>query len=207
MELCGLFGALLGDGSSGRYFAKGKNCFIYPTTIVGNASKDADFVKQLSCILESYFNVKPYIRVARDNSIRLTVNSRLFFEWLKRNGYPIGKKPSDFGLTQEILRLPDKNINRIIRGLLDTDVHINSRKDEDFKYPYVTITSISPVLRSQLKEILRRQGIPAFIHAEAVSVRGISNFNKWFELIGSSNPRILSKYEEFCKTGKILPGL
>ena len=105
-----------------------------------------------------------------------------------------------------MLNLPTKNLNVIIRGLLDTDGHINARKDEKYKYPYVTITSYSGLLRNQLKAILRSQNFPAFIHAESVSVRGIKHIHKWFELIGSSNSRIINKYEEFCKTGKIVPG-
>ncbi len=144
--------------------------------------------------------------IRKDNALQLSVRSRFVYEWLLRLGYPVGKKPKDFALPEAVVKLPVENLNALLRGFLDTDDHINARKDENYKYPYVTIKSYSAPLRGQIKEILRKQGIPAFIHAESVSVRGIKNIHKWFDLIGSSNPRITDKYKEFCETGRILPG-
>ncbi|MFA5357410.1 MAG: LAGLIDADG family homing endonuclease [archaeon] len=205
-ELCELFGAMLGDGHCGKYFSKSSGQYVYHGAIVGNAKKDVEYVKYLDAIIRKYFPIKPAIFFRKDNSVRLQFSSRLFYEWLLSNGYHTNGKPKDFGISNNFLSLKTENLNFVIRGLLDTDGHMNARKDERFRYPYVTICSYSPVLRNQIKEILLKQGIKAFVHAESVSVRGIENTHKWFELIGSSNPRILNKYKEFCETGKILPG-
>lgn len=208
LEICELFGALLGDGCSGKYLTEGKRKrTIYPTQIAGNAIKDFEYVQKLGKIFEKYFGLKPYLRIRKDNCVQLAVRSCVVYEWLVSLGFPVGKKPLNFGLSEQILKLPTKNLNAVIRGLLDTDGHVNARKDEEYRYPYVTITSYSSVLRDQIKSILKRQGFTAFIHAECVSVRGIKNFQRWFELIGSNNSRILNKYKEFCNTGKIIPGL
>ena len=150
--------------------------------------------------------MNPSIKLRKDNSAILTIKSRFVHEWLISLGFPSGKKPRTYKFSQEILCLPEENINLILRGLLDTDGHINARKDENYKYPYVTITTYCQHLRKQIKQILNDQGFPAFIHSEAVSVRGIANTHTWFRIIGSDNPRILNKYNEFCVTGKILPG-
>lgn len=207
LDLCELVGALLGDGTTGKYITRGKRIrVIYLTRIVGNALKDVDYLKNLSRIVGKHFEVKPYLRVGKRNAVILSVRNKFVHEWLLTIGYPSGRKPKDFGISKQILGLPTKNINRVLRGLLDTDGHINARKDEKYKYPYVTITSYSKLLRNQIKEILRKQKFPAFIHAESVSVRGIKNIHRWFDLIGSSNPRILNKYREFYETGKIIPG-
>ncbi len=206
LELFEFFGAMLGDGCTGKYFIKESGGrFIYPTQLVGNALKDFEFVKKMASIIERNFSVKPYIRIRKDNTIQLSVRSRFVYEWLLSLGYPSGKKPDNFGLSGQMMNLPVENLNAIVRGLLDTDGHINARKDEGYKYPYITITSYSSLLKNQLKLILKRQGFPAFIHSKSVSIRGVKHFCRFFGLVGSSNSRILNKYEEFCKTGRIIP--
>ncbi|MAG22148.1 MAG: hypothetical protein CL943_02490 [Candidatus Diapherotrites archaeon] len=206
-ELYELFGAMLGDGSSGKYFSKWSGYYIYASAIVGNAKKDVEYIHYLVSIIRRHFNLKPYTCFRKDNSFRLQLNSRLFYEWLVSIGYPSNGKPKNFGMPEYIMNLSNEKVNFILRGLLDTDGHVNARKDEKFRYPYVTICSSSQTLRNQIKNILRRQGFPAFIHAENVSIRGINNTHRWFNLIGSSNSRILNKYKEFCETDKIYPGL
>ncbi len=205
-NLCELFGAMLGDGSSGNYFSpQRRGRFVYATTVSGNANKDIEYLQRLAAIFKSNFSVTASIFMQKKNCARLSVASKFVYNWLVHLGYPIGKKPANFGMPDSVFSLPIENRNRVLQGLLDTDGCVNARKDESYRYPYVSICSYSPVLRGQIKQILREQGFPAYIHAESVHVRGLRNFHKWFELIGSSNPRILNKYKEFCKTGKIVP--
>lgn len=90
-----------------------------------------------------------------------------------------------------------------VRGIFDTDGQISARKDEKYRYPYIFISSSSNVLRQQLKDILRSQGITAYVYRDNVVVRGLRNFNKWLELVGSSNPRNLKRFKELQETGKL----
>ena len=204
---CELYGAMLGDGCLSRYaISTGRE--VHEVRLVGNITKDYDYMEQT--VLPSFvrlFNVKTKIKPKERHSVAVfSTKKKSVFNWFKEQGFPVGKKTKKLSLPDSILNLPRQNLNQVIRGLLDTDGHINSRKDEGFKYPYISITSSSPLMREQIKSILRKQGFAAFIHASSVSVRGKRNFLKWFQLIGSSNPRNLNKYREFMETGRILPG-
>ncbi|MEK6973594.1 MAG: LAGLIDADG family homing endonuclease [archaeon] len=205
LSACEFFGAMLGDGCV-SYF-KNEGQIKSEVRIVGNAKKDRIYLEYISGLIKKLFNsqAKVYER-KKDNSLQLCTRKKSVAAWLKNNGYPTGKKPKDFGIPENLMNLPLDYLNRVIRGLLDTDGHVNARKDENYKYPYITISSVSHNLKNQLKVILRRQGFPAFIHSDAVSIRGAKNFHKWFEVVGSSNPRILKKYDEFCNIGQIIPG-
>ncbi|MFH1895445.1 MAG: LAGLIDADG family homing endonuclease [archaeon] len=205
LDACEFFGTMLGDGSLCTFKNEGR--IRFDTRIAGNLKKDRIYLEYMVGLIKSLFNSKASLYPdKKQNCLQLSTRKKSIFDWLKSNGYPVGKKPKSFCMPSNIMKLHIKNKNRLIRGLLDTDGHINARKDEEYKYPYISITSCSDNLKKQLKELLRKQGFPAFIHADSVSVRGIKHFNRWFEVIGSSNPRILKKYEEFNNTGKIIPG-
>ena len=106
LELCEFFGAMLGDGSSGKYKSKEKGRkYIYSTTISCNASKDPKYIKKLSYTIKNYFGVKPYIRINKDNTVRLCNRSKLLYDWLTDLNYPSRKKPSNFGLPRKILKI------------------------------------------------------------------------------------------------------
>ncbi len=64
LDLCEFLGAMYGDGCTGKYLAKEKKSrLIYPTQIVGNASKDEEYIKRIGLIIKENFKVKPYLRV------------------------------------------------------------------------------------------------------------------------------------------------
>ena len=67
------------------------------------------------------------------------------------------------------------------------------------------ITSAHDGLRKQLVKMLRERGYPAYIYSKDVLVRGSANLHKWMSDIGSSNPKIVKRYEEWNKSGRMLP--
>jgi intein/homing endonuclease len=172
--------------------------------LTGNAKKEVEYHSYLSGILSALFDVhcEPRIRKNSSNTVILVTSTRRVFDWFIKHGFPCGKK-NQIMIPAELLNLPNDKLNLIIRGIFDTDGHISARKDENYRYPYILISSSSSMLRQQIKEILRSQGIPAYIHAHSVVVRGLKNYNIWVRLIGSSNQRNLKRFRELEDTGRI----
>ena len=202
-----LYGAMLGDGCLSYYFARYDGIYRKELRISGNSVKDYYyFTHVLVPILRQIFGitVTPKLRKT-SQAIDIVVKNIGVFDWFVQQGFPIGEK-GEIEIPERILALPPAKINKVIRGLLDTDGCISARRDEKYRYPYVFICSKSKKLLGQIKIILRGQGINAYIHADTVVVRGKENFRRWFELVGSSNPRNLERYTCWLKTGVINMG-
>lgn len=203
-----LYGVLMGDGCLCKYYAKSDKRYRYALYITGNLYKDKYYLlSYIKPLIEETFGIRCRVRyIPRDSSLHLIVLNRSLFNWFASNTFPVGRKGTALKIPDHIISLENSKLNLLIRGIFDTDGCISARKDEEYKYPYLIITSISESLREQIKQILRRQDIRAYIHKKDVIVRGNTNFEKWFKLIGSKNPRNLNKYHEWLITGRIYCG-
>lgn len=203
-----IFGVVLGDGCLSKIYLKREKRYRYYVFITGNLQKDkAYLISYIKPLIENTFQVKVRIRERyQHNCINLIIEGRPIFWWFVKNGVPIGKKGKYLKIPNNLMLMENSKLNYLIRGLFDTDGCISARKDEGYKYPHLIITSISEILREQIKYILRRQGFTAYTHSKDVVIRGNENFKKWFILIGSRNQRNLNRYQEWLKTGKIYCG-
>jgi intein/homing endonuclease len=199
-----LFGAMIGDGCLSKYYASYGKRWMHVTLLTGNAIKEMEYQLYLSGLLSELFDVncKPRIRKNSSNTIILETSARRVFDWFLRHGFPCGKK-KEIQIPDRIMRLPRKKLNLVIRGIFDTDGQISARKDEKYRYPYIFISSSSSLLRQQIKQILRIQGIKTYISRDNVVVRGVGNFYRWIELVGSRNRRNLRRINEFIETGRL----
>lgn len=196
------YGILMGDGCLSQYLNEGRIRRVI--NITGNSIKDVEYMSNYVIpLIKKIFNINTKIKFRKDcNAIDILFSHMGVFEALKSNGFPVGKK-GQISIPENISSLEDQKINNLIRGFFDTDGCITAKKHEGYKYPYVIITTMSVILRKQFKEILRKQGFPAYIVRDYVAFRGNKHFKKWFELIGSNNPRNLNRYYEWLKTGKL----
>lgn len=200
------YGVVMGDGCVSRYYIKKERRYRAETRISGNSIKDKKyFYNFLVPTMRELFgvNIKPITRKDQ-NVIDLVSTASHVSNWLTKHRFPVGKKVN-LQIPQHIMSMPAEKRNNVVRGLFDTDGCVAARKDEEYKYPYIFICSISKKLREQLKETLREQGLPAYIHGDTTVLRGGNNFKIWFKKIGSSNPRNIRKYNEWLSTGKIIP--
>lgn len=204
VDCCEAYGILIGDGHLHLGLYKQKK--FTRVAVTCNAIKDYDYVtKYVTPLFNRIFQTNITSRISKKRGvIEYISGKRGVFDWFKNNKFPIGLK-GPIRIPDDILTKSKMHINATIRGIFDTDGCTFARKDEDYKYPYINISSHSKPLRLQLKEILKSHGFPAYVHAHGVYVRGIENFKRWFTEIGSKNPRNLLKYEEFLNTGKIVP--
>lgn len=203
-KLLEFYGILMGDGCLSQFL--NNNYLKKSISISGNSKKDLQYFQDyLIPLIKILFNVNTKVKFRKKvNGIDIYFLNKGLFNSLKDIGFPIGVK-GQISIPNSIIKLPIEKINNLIRGLLDTDGCISARKHENYKYPHIIITTSSNLLREQLRNLLRQQGFPAYINNLNLVVKGNKNFKKWFELIGSSNPRNINKYKEWLETGKIKP--
>ena len=200
-----VFGILMGDGCLSRCYLKHKKRYGHYAFITGNLHKDKEYMLlYVKPLIEKTFQVKCSVReIPKYNCLHLIIHRQSFFWWFVKNSFPIGKKGKNLKIPDHIFLLEKQKLNHLLRGLFDTDGCISARKDECYKYPHLMITSISKTLREQIKKILKEQDINACIHGKDVRIKGNKNFKKWFDLIGSKNPRNLNRYHEWLTSGRI----
>jgi hypothetical protein len=204
-ELCELCGILIGDGCLSRFYVKSEKRFRTNLYISGGLDDRTYFEKRIIPIFKNNFNFEPKItKYPNCNAIRIITGNKKVREFFENINFPIGKK-GEIKISKKITKLGKKHLYRVIRGIFDTDGCFYSRKDENYKYPHILITSYSNSLRIQLRNFLRKEGFPAYIHGEDVIFRGKENTLKWFNLIGSSHPIILKRYNNWKHTGVLLP--
>ena len=195
-ELCEFIGAFIGDGFTGRYGS------IYVTQITGHKILDRNyFTNKLQTILKNINpNSNPIIRIMdRDNSIRLTINSKEFHVLLNgRFKLPKGKKSYLVKMPEEIIKSGNyKLINSCLRGIFDTDGCVAFDRRDAYSKPYIRIVlqMMSKELINQIYGLLLRQGINPTITKEGrvIQINGAENCKRFVEKIGFSNSRHLNK--------------
>lgn len=207
-----LLGVCLGDGCLSTYFSKYDKCKRYEVKFTGNSNYDLQYYKNfLTPILKSKFNIRLSYRVRKDcNAINMDIHNKQVFMFFKDIGMPIGDKKNKIMLPPKTFSLPKKSKAAILRGLLDTDGCIFARKDEEYKYPHLEISSGTLKFLLQLKKLIRQFGIPAYVHwtnghGGNVLLRGSKNVKLWMKQIGSSHPVIKERYNKWLTEGILLP--
>ncbi len=200
------FGIMMGDGCVTEYYSKSDGCARSAIFISGNAFSDEDYLKhRVSSLLMSAFKTHAYLRSRKTSrTIDLVIRNRQLVNWLKSNGFPSGKK-GQIKIPARLFSLPFDKLKYLIRGLFDTDGCLSARKSENYRDPFILISSSSIPLRNQLKRLLREHGYPAYDSSNMVGIKGAKHVRRWFEEIGSSNQRNTSRYESWLKTGVLPP--
>ncbi|MFH0713263.1 MAG: LAGLIDADG family homing endonuclease [Candidatus Micrarchaeota archaeon] len=201
-EFLEFFGVLMGDGCIVR-FKKPNNRYYFRIFISGNATRDLEYLTQFINPILKRFGVHAYFyKDKHTNTINAVINNKKFAELLTSLDFPVGKK-GQIEIPKWIMKLPLEKRFNVIRGLFDTDGSMSARKSEQYRRPLVLISSESTPLRKQLKIMLREVGLPAYDSSGDVGISGIACTKKWFELIGSNNPRNLDRYNGWIKTGTL----
>ncbi|MDE1804806.1 MAG: hypothetical protein KGH59_03420 [Candidatus Micrarchaeota archaeon] len=201
-----IVGICLGDGCISKYFSNSDKRWIHEIVFTGNMKDDISFYNNvLLPLLKKKFGVTPKPHFRPDfGVIVVAIRSKKIFNFLKNLGMPVGKKLDKIRVTKK-MRMSNGSKAAILRGLLDTDGHLFARKDEDYKYPYIKITSGSNRFLNDLKSMIKSFGLPAYIHGNDVQIRGGKNLNLWMKVIGTSHPMNINRYKTWLYTGKLIP--
>lgn len=196
-ELAEIIGILIGDGYIYRKNRK------YQIGFCGNPITDKELFNKLQKLIEIEWNKKTNIKV-RSHGLRLVFNSKKICGLLIEDlGIPHGEGKCEKVFIPERIASNWELCKYTIRGIMDTDGTIFvSKKPGIERYPTIEITTTSPKLAKQLREILLQQefrigNIRKSLSklskrtAYRVPLYGKENVKKWLNKIGFSN-----KYKE-----------
>ncbi len=208
-----LVGICMGDGCLSKFFSTYENRWCYQTLFTGNMTDDLHYyLDYVIPILQRRFNLSGYYyKRSSEHVIGIPIKSRLIFDYFNSLGMPIGEKKNKLRITEQIFNSPIDVKASVLRGLLDTDGCLYARKDEDYKYLELKISSGSKSFLYDMGELLNNLDFPAYVHWQNkrdsgdVVLRGNRNIRRWMYNIGTSHPLIKERYGQWIKTGRLLP--
>lgn len=182
-------GVMIGDGSLTKYQA----------SISTNLKTDADHAKFIVKLIKELFDVVPsiYERVA-SNCLVVTVSSSRLVVFLNESGLPIGHKiRNDLDIPRWIFS-NEKLVLACLRGIFDTDGGIflerHTIRKKTCEYMRMSFVSASPKLVESIYKALTQFGFSATIRYRRVNLERFTDINRYFTIVGSSNPKHVAKY-------------
>jgi hypothetical protein len=193
-EFAEFYGILLGDGC----IYSNLNGFC----ITGNSITDKSYYAyHLKKLVQNLFGVYPKIGVVPgENTIRCWLYSRKISRFLVENEFPLGKKRLSKTKFPKFLEASKNLLSACIMGLNDTDGSVSSHPNSKIM---IQISITIPSLIESCKNGLESLGIKAGSYNKGINLYGREKVKKYFEVVGSSNPKHLFKYAQFLKTGKV----
>jgi intein/homing endonuclease len=197
-ELAEFLGIVLGDGGIGN---------LWQLVISMNANSDLAYSYYIEILIKQLFDLEVKRGVRPRNTLVLRISSTTLVEFLVARGAVRGNK-----IIQEI-DLPnwingDSELEKaFVRGLVDTDgcpyIHTHSVSNREYRNIGFCFTSYSYKLIQSFVKILQKNGIkPSVTRAGThVYLYSRSAVERYLEVFGSSNPRIVYKYTEYITEG------
>lgn len=191
-ELAEFIGIMLGDGGIS---AKGKQIHI---TL--NYKDDAEYIKYVCSLIEKLFKRKPGICERKSDGVFVIfVSSMDLIDYLVELGLRKGNK---IKLQVDIPNWIKNNRSysiACVRGLVDTDGCVFNHKykvnNKFYNYTKLSFTSYSQPMRKSVYNILKSLGIKSRLFSyRDVRIDSQKDVKKYFDLVGSSNPKHLNKY-------------
>lgn len=201
-DIAEFVGALIGDG----YIYTNKNKYIIGFT--GNPITDKEYYEYLRRLINIAWKKEVKIKL-RGRGIRIVINSKNIVNFLI-NEIQIkhGINKSESVVIPEVMTKDWSLTKLVIRGIVDTDgsVFVSKKPGIDM-YPSIEITTSSPELAFQLRNILLSRGFRVakiWSYKSKLSKRisykvplnGLENVDKWLKEIGFSNPYKLKRAKE-----------
>ena len=200
-DLAEFLGICFGDGC----LSVNTNKHDYFIQIVANSINEFEYLRfHVSLLIEKLFGLKIEVRKQITNTIVLSKRSKQLIELLNGYGMPIGKKYK--------LNIPDCIINSnelslaFVRGLFDTDGTLTFKRTY---YPAISISSRCKEFLAEVRNILLKNNFRIGKVIEEYTVLnnrkfikyriflyGRYNLERWFSIIGTNNPKNVSKYKK-----------
>jgi len=191
-ELSELFGVILGDGHLERK----------TLTITGNIYEKShhNYIKENIRTLFGINSVTLYNK--RSHVCILKVHSTELIKYLIQDGLVLGNKIKNKAELPSWIFEQNGFIAGALRGLFDTDGGIYS-KQKNYKRAIIKFQTHSPNIRKNIFEMLKKIGLTASKSSVNVRIQNQNEINRFFKLVGSSNPKNIIRYKHFIKSGEI----
>jgi len=192
-HLSELFGIILGDGGlSGNH----------QLTISFNRETDKEYSLYLKNILRKLFLVDCNIHFRKNNlGADIVVSSSNLINFLLKHGLVVGNKVrNQVDIPGWINRKKDYQ-KACLRGLIDTDGSFYHHKyycnGKKYNYLKLCFASRSKPLLNSVWRILKEFNFNAYMHGDQVFINSRLGIKKYFEEIGSNNPKHSNKIRKF----------
>jgi len=192
-ELAELIGVILGDGGlPGNH----------QLTVSLNSKTDKEYLLFLGKILKKLFSVDHGVHFRKNcNSVDIVVSSSNLVDFLLKQGLSMGNK------VKNQIDIPSWIFDKVmyqkacLRGLIDTDGsfyrHRYNSNGRNYSYLKLCFASCSRPLLNSVLRILKKLDFEAYVHGVQVFIYSRSGIKKYFEEIGSHNPKHLNKIKNF----------
>jgi len=204
-ELAELVGIIMGDGNIYRKYNK------YRIGFVGDIVNDKLYFDYIKSLIEKEWKKEARIFIG-GRGIRIVINSKETCLMLINDlGLPFGEGKGEKVTIPKIIAKDWNLVRHTIRGIIDTDGSVFvSKKPRIEKYPCIEISTTSPKLAEQLKQILEERGFRVNKIRKSMSklsklvtnrivLNGKENLRKLVNEIGFSNPYKLERALSYLK--------
>ncbi len=193
--LAELIGILFGDGGIGNN---------WQIVISLNSVADLKYSSYVSDLFDKLFHIKPGIRKRpNQNTLVLVYSSMNLLDFLFSKGIVRGNKiRQEFDIPRWIKTNPMYKI-AFVRGLVDTDgclyIHQHKVNGKLYKNLGLCYTSYSPPLLTSVATIFNEFGIKSHVtnRGRSIYLYSYRSVLKYLDTFGSSNSRILKKYDQW----------
>jgi hypothetical protein len=191
--LAEFIGIMIGDGGMTKYQAS-----ISLSSLV-----DTEYSLYVGELIERLFGIHPTIMKARNSNCLVVVASSIeLVEFLKQHGVLQGDKiRQSLDIPSWVLGDRDLAV-ACVSGIFDTDGCIfhecHRIKGRSYAYPRLSLVSASPTLRASVHGILSDLELdPRLRNNRSVNLEKLSDIAAYFSMVGTSNPKHLSRWTLF----------
>lgn len=196
IRLAELIGIIFGDGGINNN---------WQLVISLNANSDLSFSLYVSNLIISLFDIVPHIRKRPgENTLAVVSSSTNLLDFLVSKGAVRGNKIAQSINIPLWIQNNSSYEKYFVRGLVDTDgclfIHKHMIKRVEYKNIGFCFTSFSPLLTASVAHILHKNDITPHItdSNHRIYLYKQNDVLKYLHTFGSSNPRILNKYQEWA---------
>lgn len=196
-ELAEFVGIMLGDGGIGS---------DYQISISFNSKEDLKYAYYIQELITKLFSISSTIKIREKyGNADVIVSGRNLVEFLNRLGIKKGNKVAQkIDIPRWIWKFEKYKI-ACLRGLMDTDGGLYHHKytvnGKEYIYLKMCFTSYSPPLLKSVTTILKDLGLgPKNTARNRVYLYRLDKIHRYFKKVGTSNPRYLAIYNNFCKS-------
>lgn len=201
-DLAEEIGLHIGDGSMNIYYNKGRKGLFQLRGHIRDDKKH--YQNRVRELYKKLYNINVNIREMKSTGvIGFQIWSDAIVNFKNQIfGLPLGKKCNI--TIPEIIQYK-KYFFSFMRGLFDTDGCVYIENKNEKPYPRIEIATTSKPLCLQIVTLLRKYRINVSYYEYkrkelnwnnlyTIALRGFLSLNKWFEIIGSNNPKHIVKY-------------
>lgn len=197
--LAEFMGIIVGDGHLSKY----------QTSITTNSKTDKEHALFIKKLIRQLFAVLATVKEKiNENAVSVVASSRALVNYLHSLGMPIGNKIESHITIPKWIMKNTAFQKAFTRGLFDTDgcIYLDKHKTKKRTYLHMgwTITSYADTLIIDIIKMLRDLGFSPThkITQKSVFLRKQREIQRYFQEIGTSNPKHLNRYQKFTQIMK-----